>query len=67
MFQAVGGYTYGPQGTTVHQHNVELSNVDMNQELSTLVEVQRAFQSCSTALQTIDALNRKAASQIGAL
>lgn len=49
------------QGHTVYQGSLELSNVNMNQELTTLVEVQRAFQSCSSAFQIVDAMDRKAA------
>lgn len=45
---------------------LELSNVDMNKEMTNLLDAQRAFQSCSSALQIVDALNRKA-QQIAAL
>lgn len=38
---------------------VELSNVDYNQEMALLIESQRAFQTCSSALQIIDGINRK--------
>lgn len=46
---------------------LELSNISMNQEMTNLLDAQRAFQSCSSALQIVDALNRKAAQQIAAL
>lgn len=49
----------------VSQRSLELSNVDMNQEMTYMIEAQRAFQACSSALQIVDALNRKAATQIG--
>lgn len=53
------------QNYTIAQRTLELSNVDMNREMTYLIEAQRAFQSCGSALQVIDALNRKAATQIG--
>lgn len=45
---------------TVNQNSLELANTDMNRELTYLMEAQRGFQSCSSALQIVDALNRKA-------
>ena len=62
-----GQFDIDQQGYTILQGKIERSNVDMNQEMTTLIESQRGFQACSSALQTIDALNRKAASQIAAL
>ena len=67
MFIAEGNTSDATNTTTMLQGNIELSNVDMNQEMTTLIEVQRAFQSCSNALQTIDAMNRKSVSQLGAI
>lgn len=49
------------------QSSLEKSNVNMNIELTNLVAAQRAFQSCSSALTTVDTLNRRAAQQIAAL
>jgi flagellar basal-body rod protein FlgF len=49
------------------QNSLEKSNVNMNVELTSLVAAQRAFQSCSSALSTVDALNRKAVQQIAAV
>lgn len=49
------------------QSSLEKSNVDLNVELTNLVAAQRAFQSCSSALSTIDSINRKAAQQIAAI
>jgi flagellar basal-body rod protein FlgF len=49
------------------QNSLEKSNVNMNVELTNLVAAQRAFQSCSSALTTVDTLNRKAAQQIASL
>lgn len=68
MFRFPNGVT-GVASTNyaVLQKNLEQSNVDMNQEMTNLIEAQRGFQSCASALQIMDALNRKAASQLGAL
>ena len=49
------------------QNSLEKSNVDMNIELTNLVAAQRAFQSCSSALTTVDTLNRRAAQQLASL
>ena len=49
------------------QKNLEKSNVVMNVELTNLIAAQRSFQGCSSALATIDAINRKAAQQIAAI
>ena len=60
MFRFVGGA--GAQRVTdaaVSQGVIELSNVDLNQELTQLMESQRAFQTCSSALQIADNMNKK--------
>ena len=62
-----GTMDYNGNKGIIVQGAIELSNVDMNSELTKLIEVQRSFQSCSTALQTIDSMNRKAVSEIGSL
>lgn len=49
------------ENPTVYQKTLEHSNVDMNQEYTRLIEAQRCFQACSTALSTVDAVNAKAA------
>lgn len=49
------------------QNNLELSNVQMNTELTNLIAAQRALQNCASALKTVDSLNRKAATQIAAI
>ena len=54
-------------GYQLLQNNIELSNVDMNTELTNLIAAQRALQNCASALKTVDSLNRKAAAQIAAL
>ena len=70
-----GGMFRAPQGADMRivedaqfvQGSLELSNVKMDQELTNLIATQRAFQSCSSALQIIDAMDRKAASQIASI
>ena len=65
MYQLQEGAEMSPsEGFRVVQGVVEKSNVDYNLEMTTFIEAQRAFQSCSTALQMIDAMNRRAASSI---
>ena len=53
--------------TQVIQGYLERNNIDLNQEYAMVMEAQRAFQSCSTALQIIDRIDQKAAQQIAAL
>lgn len=70
-----GGLFRAPQGANMRivndarlvQGSLELSNVNMEQELTGLLATQRAFQSCSSALQIIDGMDRKAASQIASI
>lgn len=70
-----GGMFLPPQGVPVRvvndalvvQGSLEYSNVDMGQELTHMVAAQRAFQNCSSAFQMIDAMDRKAASQIASV
>lgn len=49
------------------QNNLEMSNVDVNTELTNLIAAQRSLQSCATVLKTIDSLESKAASRIAAV
>lgn len=49
------------------QGSLELSNVDMNTELTDLIAAQRHLESCASALRIIDQLDRKAASQIASI
>lgn len=53
--------------TNVVQGWLERNNININQEYTMVMEAQRAFQACSTALQIIDEIDRKAATQIAAL
>ena len=50
--------------TQVIQGWLERSNIDLNREYTMVMEAQRAFQACSSALQMVDKINQKAASQI---
>lgn len=49
------------------QGKVEASDVDLNEEMTRVMELQRAFQSCSKAVTIIDQMNQKTASEIGRL
>ncbi len=49
----------------VMQSMLEHSNVDVTEEMTQLIEVQRNFQSVANALKTIDGLNARAMSEIG--
>ncbi len=49
------------------QNSLEKSNVNQNMEYTYLIAAQRAFQGCSSALSTIDSINRKAAQQLAAV
>lgn len=51
----------------VKQGYLEQSNVDLNQELTKLIESQRAFQACSSAMQIVDGINQRAAKEIGSV
>lgn len=68
LFRAAQGTNVLPvTGAQFVQGSLELSNVDLNQELTDLVAAQRAFQNCSSALQIADSMDRKAASQIASV
>ena len=45
----------------------ERSNIDPNREMALVMEAQRTFQACSSALQILDKINQKSATQIAAL
>ncbi len=53
--------------TKIRQGWLETSNVDINREYAMVMEAQRAFQACSSALQIIDKIDQKSATQIAAL
>lgn len=51
----------------VLQNSTERSNVDLNRELTLIMEAQRSFQACSTLLKEIDQVNQKTVNQIASL
>lgn len=51
----------------LYQKYLERSNIDVNREYTLVMEAQRAFQACSTALQILDKVNQQAAAQIASL
>ena len=51
----------------VVQNALEQPNIDINRELTLVMEAQRALQSCSQALKIVDSMNQKASTQIAAL
>lgn len=53
--------------TKVVQGWLERNNININQEYTMVMEAQRAFQANSSALQIIDQIDQKAATQIAAL
>ena len=53
--------------TQLVQGWLESANVDLNREYAAVIEAQRAFQACSTALQIIDKIDQRAATEIAAL
>lgn len=73
LTKMANGMFTAPQGVVnadnyqVIQYTLEKSNVDMHQEMSNFIAAQRAFQSCSSALQIIDKIDQKAVTQIGAV
>ena len=68
MYQLREGADLSPsEGFRLIQGVVEKSNVDYNLEMTNFIEAQRAFQSCSTALQMIDAMNRRSATTIASV
>ncbi len=52
---------------TVLQGSLESSNVDMNTELTKLIEAQRSFQLYSSAMQIIDQMDQNASSKIASV
>jgi flagellar basal-body rod protein FlgF len=62
-----GGAMQAATGYQVYQGMLELSNIDQNQEMALLIRSQRAFQTCSSALQIADSMDQKAAAQIASV
>ncbi len=67
MFQAGGAVQSADGYYSLIDRSLETSNVDMNEEMTALIQAQRAFQSCSSALQIIDSMNTKAATRIASI
>ena len=55
------------EGFTVIQGALESSNVDINTELTKLIEAQRSFQLYSSAMQIIDQMDQNGASKIASV
>lgn len=53
--------------TKIRQGWLESSNIDVNREYAMVMGAQRAFQACSSALQIIDQIDQKSASEIASL
>jgi flagellar basal-body rod protein FlgF len=53
--------------TSVKQGYVELSNVNMAEEMVNMIHCMRAFESYQKAIKVIDSLNDKAINQVGSL
>ena len=68
MYQLAADVATQPaEGYRLLQGVIEKSNVDYNLEMTTFIEAQRAFQSCSSALQMYDTMNRKSVAQIASI
>ncbi len=55
------------EGYTVIQKSLEQSNVDMNTELTKLIDAQRSFQLFSSALKIVDQMDSNASSKIASV
>lgn len=49
------------------QNHLETANYDINREYTLIMEAQRSFQACSSALKMLDSVNQKTATQIGSI
>ena len=56
-----------PMGTVVNQGYLEDSNVNVAEEMGTMIHALRAFESYQKAIQTMDGLDSTATNQIGRL
>ena len=61
------GQNVAVENISVIQGWTERNNIDIGHEYTLVMEAQRAFQACSSALQIVDRLNQKAATQIASL
>ncbi len=64
---AGAGDLVASENFTVIQNALETSNVDMNDELTKLIEAQRSFQLYSSAMQIIDQMDQTSASKIASV
>jgi flagellar basal-body rod protein FlgG len=56
-----------PSGTTISQGYTELSNVNAAEEMISMIQSLRAFESFQKSMRVIDDLNNKAINQVGRL
>ena len=49
------------------QGRLEQSNIDMIEELTSMIEASRAFQSCSHVVKLIDSVNQKTVNELGSV
>lgn len=66
-FAAGNGVVLTQVYPAVYQRKLEASGVNLNREMTRIMEIQRAFQSCGKALTIVDAMNQKTANDIGKL
>lgn len=67
LYQAAGSVPVQGGNTYVMQNYLERSNVDLNQEYVRIMEAQRAFNACSSALKIADSMNERSATQIASV
>jgi flagellar basal-body rod protein FlgG len=65
VFTDTGGNTGAP--AKVLQGILEMSNVDLTQEMMAMIEESRAFQSCSQVMRILDSINEKTVNEIGSV
>lgn len=51
-------------GAGIQQYSLENSNINLNQEFSLVMDMQKTFKACSNALKSIDQINGKTVSEI---
>lgn len=51
-------------GAGIQQYSLENSNINLNEEFSRVMEVQKSIKACSNALKSIDQINGKTVSEI---
>lgn len=66
-YGAENGVTLNQVYPELHQGQLEESGVDLNAEMTRVMQLQRAFQSCGKALTIVDQMNQKSAAEIGKL